>query len=324
MKNLMQGFRNLRTLILLAVALLVGFALGRDSIVATLYGQAAPAAIQAEYTLAPGAPISKLTTQFLYQGNLAVSGEAANGAFNFGVRLYNAESGGEQIGPENSFDGVELTGGTFSLYLDYGDVFNGEMRWLEIDVQGEGEAGFTTLSPRQAVNPVPYALYAESTLETWQMNRLVADDATGLVRGGVFGYPSLASGEPDPNPAIILLEVALVPKQVEHLYIIGYGSGEFQGDFTIEFEARGFDGSFKRTVSAEPFDLSLLPTSARDTSVIEIAVSTNPQDRIVLPNEYLAIKVVRDGEAQPGSFEAYLNPYAMVRNAVLPDVENDQ
>jgi hypothetical protein len=46
--------------------------------------------------------------------------------------------------------------------LDFGAVFDGNARWLEIGVRTNGAGVFSTLSPRQPITPTPYALYAPS------------------------------------------------------------------------------------------------------------------------------------------------------------------
>jgi Chaperone of endosialidase len=91
---------------------------------------------------------------FTYQGQLQQSGAAATGPLDLVFRLYNAAEGGTQIGPALSapdftdFDDA----GRFTVELAFGPtVFPGAARWLEITVEG------VTLSPRQRINPVPYA-----------------------------------------------------------------------------------------------------------------------------------------------------------------------
>ena len=61
--------------------------------------------------------------------------------------------------------GEAVLGGVFSVALDFGaGAFGaGEARWLEIEVRAAAGAGaYETLSPRQSVDAVPYALHALS------------------------------------------------------------------------------------------------------------------------------------------------------------------
>ena len=53
-----------------------------------------------------------------------------------------------------------ISNGLFTVTLDFGNQFPGTNRWLEIDVRTNGAGAFTNLSPRQAINPTPYAIYS--------------------------------------------------------------------------------------------------------------------------------------------------------------------
>ena len=58
---------------------------------------------------------------------------------------------------------TEVGNGLFQVDLDFGSTaFNGDARWLEIDVccSSPCAPGFTTLTPRQELTPTPYALFA--------------------------------------------------------------------------------------------------------------------------------------------------------------------
>jgi hypothetical protein len=101
-------------------------------------------------------------TAITYQGKLDKNGVPVNGACNMIFKLFDASTGGTQIGttivPPNP---IVPTNGFFTTSLDFGaGVFNGQARWLEIAVQGPADPGFTTLTPRQSITPAPYAVYA--------------------------------------------------------------------------------------------------------------------------------------------------------------------
>ena len=101
-------------------------------------------------------------TAFTYQGRLNMSGAPASGTHDFEFRLYDAPTGGNQIGATDGISGVDVDGGLFSVSLDFGaGAFGGDARWLEIAVRESGESGFTTLSPRTEVTPAPQAVYAQ-------------------------------------------------------------------------------------------------------------------------------------------------------------------
>ncbi len=99
-------------------------------------------------------------TGITYQGELFQSGSPANGTFDFRFRVFDAASGGKQVGNTVTKDDVPVTNGHFTVVLDFGPhVFNGEARWLELAVRPGNSTGvYTVLSPRQSLRPVPYAL----------------------------------------------------------------------------------------------------------------------------------------------------------------------
>jgi hypothetical protein len=98
-----------------------------------------------------------------YQGKLDKNGVPVNGNYNFTFGLYDALSGGTQIGVTLNVTNQPVSAGLFSVALDFGPgAFTGNARWLLIQVQGPGEGGFTTLAPRQSITAAPYALHALS------------------------------------------------------------------------------------------------------------------------------------------------------------------
>jgi hypothetical protein len=108
----------------------------------------------------PRAPRANLGTAFTYQGQLKDNSAAANGAFDFQFALYDAASGGAQIGATINANDVNVSNGYFTVSLDFGaSAFTGDARFLEIRVRpGASSGAYTTLSPRQTISPAPYAL----------------------------------------------------------------------------------------------------------------------------------------------------------------------
>jgi hypothetical protein len=102
------------------------------------------------------------STEFTYQGSLTSSGTAANGNFDLEFLLYDAISGGTQIGPILARSGVAVSNGSFVVNLDFGSQFPGASRFLEIRLRPSGQAGMTILSPRQRIVSQPYAIKALS------------------------------------------------------------------------------------------------------------------------------------------------------------------
>jgi len=90
-------------------------------------------------------------TSFTYQGRLLLDGTPVDGNLDFYFTLWTAPSDGDLVG-EQTASGVEVNDGYFSAELDFGsDVFKGDARYLGMEVEG------TSLEPRVALNPTPYA-----------------------------------------------------------------------------------------------------------------------------------------------------------------------
>jgi len=108
--------------------------------------------------LQPSTARAQGTTAFTYQGQLHDNGTNANGAYTMIFALYDAVSGGNQIGGAIATSAT-LVNGLFSVNLDFGaGAFDGSARWLDITITN----GATTqeLAPRVQLLPAPYALYA--------------------------------------------------------------------------------------------------------------------------------------------------------------------
>lgn len=90
-----------------------------------------------------------------YQGQLLDGGSPADGTFSAVFTLWDADTGGNQVGPTNIKEGLVVAEGLLTAPLDFGaDAFNGE-RWLEISVNGQ------TLTPRQKLTAAPKATRLE-------------------------------------------------------------------------------------------------------------------------------------------------------------------
>ncbi|MBC7261593.1 MAG: hypothetical protein H5T63_06235, partial [Chloroflexi bacterium] len=100
-------------------------------------------------------------TAFTYQGQLQKDGSPVNGNCDFQFSLWNAASSGAQIGTTQPKTNVAVSNGYFTIPdLDFGaGAFQGDARWLAVSVRcPAGSGSYTTLSPRQALTAVPYAL----------------------------------------------------------------------------------------------------------------------------------------------------------------------
>jgi hypothetical protein len=100
---------------------------------------------------------------FTYQGQLKDAAGPVNATCDLQFTLWDAASGGSQVGWGWLVEGVEIVDGLFTARLDFGGVHDGSARWLEVAVRcPAGSGGYVTLSPRQELTGSPYALYALS------------------------------------------------------------------------------------------------------------------------------------------------------------------
>ncbi|MBP6004611.1 MAG: tail fiber domain-containing protein [Pyrinomonadaceae bacterium] len=138
------------------------------------------------YMMSFSSNLSAQTTAFTYQGSLNVSGAQANGSFDFTFELFDVLSGGSQIGSLIAREAVQVVNGNFTVTLDFGGVFPGADRFLQVAVRTAGDpAGHSLLSPRSRVNSSPYAVRS--------LGALNAVNATQL--GGVAANQYVLTGD---------------------------------------------------------------------------------------------------------------------------------
>jgi hypothetical protein len=107
---------------------------------------------------------AQIGSAFTYQGVLRAAGTPVDGLVDIQFRLYDAASGGTQIGSTLQADAALLVSGLVNVDLDFGpNAFDGSARFIEISVRSTGEPGFTALNPRVAIKPAPYALFAANS-----------------------------------------------------------------------------------------------------------------------------------------------------------------
>ncbi len=90
---------------------------------------------------------------FTYQGRLEVANAPANGDYDFTFSLWDAASGGNQVGSTIDEPAWPVTNGVFTVPLAFPGAFTGEQRYLQVTVNG------VTL-PRQPVSAAPVAQFA--------------------------------------------------------------------------------------------------------------------------------------------------------------------
>ena len=99
-------------------------------------------------------------TAFTYQGYLRQSGNPVSANHDFQFSLWTAVSGGSQVGATQTVTNVSVQNGLFTVTLDFGNVWDGADRFLQIAVRPAGSGSYTTLSPRVKINPTPYSIRA--------------------------------------------------------------------------------------------------------------------------------------------------------------------
>lgn len=125
-----------------------------------LIGPALPALVQAQSV-----------TGFSYQGRLRSEGEYVNGTCSFDFSLFDAPSGGNQVGGTISTTNVTVAEGYFTVMLDFGDVFSGAPRYLDINNVNCGNPGDPVdLAGRVELGAAPTALFANAAGRAFGVN----------------------------------------------------------------------------------------------------------------------------------------------------------
>jgi len=101
-------------------------------------------------------------TAFSYQGKLSNNGAPANGTYDMQFKLFDALTGGNQVGAPVTNPTVAVENGVFTVQLDFGaGAFDSTPRYLEIGVRPANDPNpYTVLSPRQAFSSIPYAMHS--------------------------------------------------------------------------------------------------------------------------------------------------------------------
>jgi hypothetical protein len=127
-------------------------------------------------------PAVDTPTSIVYQGQLKQAGQPANGEFDMTFQAFNAPTGGSALSGPISVLRVQVTNGLFTTPVALpAAVWNDDRVWLEVSVAFPVSLP-VVLSPRQAVQPAPKAVWASN-----------AGSAASVPWTGITGVPSNVS-----------------------------------------------------------------------------------------------------------------------------------
>lgn len=110
-----------------------------------------------------GICVAQQDSAFTFQGKLNDGGTAANGNYDMAFRIFDAETGGNQIGSTVNVTNVAVVNGIFSVELDFlhFPFVTTLQRFMEIAIRPAGSmASPTILSPRQKITSSPFSSQA--------------------------------------------------------------------------------------------------------------------------------------------------------------------
>ncbi|MBI1816623.1 MAG: hypothetical protein HYR72_16725 [Deltaproteobacteria bacterium] len=155
------------------------------------------------------------TTAFTYQGQLTDGAAPANATYDLQFKLFDAASNGTQKGGTNTKDNVSVANGLFTVQLDFGAVFDGNARYLELGVRpGASTGGYQMLLPRQALAPAPYALFSAAPWVTNGGNVSFTNGNVGIGTASPLTRLHVASGASD-----------ILPPRIESSGTTGFAAG---------------------------------------------------------------------------------------------------
>ena len=154
-------------------------------------------------------------TAFTYQGRLNSGSNTATGSYDLTFTLFTKVTSGLVVGGPITNAATGVSNGLFTVTLDFGNVFPGPARWLEIAVQTNGGGSFTTLAPRQPLTPTPYAIFAGGA------SNLVGAVSSANLAGAYLQAVTLS------NPGNVFAGDGTSVTNVNAMTLNGLGSGAF-------------------------------------------------------------------------------------------------
>jgi hypothetical protein len=213
------------TKLVILIAVSVGGAVG-------MLGGSAAAPLMHQLASSSG-PQAALGTSFTYQGYLTHNGAPINGQDQcdgqFG--LWDAASGGTQLGSTQTVVNLDVTNGYFTAELnsagEFGaTAFAGQARYLEIAVRCPAGSGTFTVLGRQALTAAPYAVHADNGVPSGEL--ILSSSATppsGYTYSGMQVTPDHRWSPKAPLPSARNGAAAVAVNN--KIYVIGGGGAGY-------------------------------------------------------------------------------------------------
>ena len=218
------------------------------------------------------AALADPSTAITYQGNLASQGSPVTSATDIKFSLFDAATGGNQLGSTVSQSAVAIDNGLFTSVLDFGVapyVANGTT-WVEISIRNPAGSGNYTTLGRQQLTAAPFSL----------ATRGLNVEANGKVDIGVSGVGRLNVAGP------VHIDIGQFPDPARpSLYFAGSTGGTTVGIGTYSYLGNGVNS----------FGMDFYTNSARQMSITQtgnVGIGTiNPQQKLHVIGNILANNV---------------------------------
>jgi hypothetical protein len=194
-------------------------------------------------------------TAFSYQGRLTDNGVAANGPYDLRFTLFETAAAGSAIGAPVVADDVIVSGGVFTVMLDFGAAFEGHARWLEIGVRpGASSGAFTTLGARQPITPAPHALFSQASQTSARSTSSAASDSTPW--SGLTSVPAgFADGVDNDALGGLTCAPTQIPKWTGAAWACAADSDNSATQWHLTGNAGTGGSAFLGTIDAQPFEI---------------------------------------------------------------------
>ncbi len=245
---------------------------------------------QAVGQTAPANFAAPVGTVFTYQGQLTDNGDLADGVFDFEFKLFDDPTAGSQVGPTVTIGDQSVSAGLFTLQLDFGDVFDGQARYLQIGVRdGSSTGAYETLAPRQPVSPAPYALYAQNSGSSSESLRLgITIEETSFYTTTLGRNATVAAAFRSDQATSDMYFVFPAPASEKTVQAASFNildrSGSYAATASMTLQILDLAGNVQHTVSAAPIDLQ----TATPGVWTSVSLSGTPADLVISPGEFLA------------------------------------